>query len=96
MALVVFTPSAYATLPAQATSSSLALPGGGGTALLITNIGPNPAAINLSTGAGTVAMNTGVVLCVGQSIALAVGSFTFLNAVSLGYGSAVLNIAQGV
>ena len=95
MAFAGFAPTNYSSFTAMGTSASFPLPGGGGATLLITNMGPSPAAFNLSTGAGSCAgSQAGVVVNAGQSLAVTVGSSDHINAISLGQ-AAQINLAQG-
>jgi hypothetical protein len=96
MALSSFTPSAYGSMSAPpGTSASQAIPGGDGTVLLVTNIGPAPAVVLLGGSSVAVTFSTGVAVLPNQSLALAVGSNTYIAAMGIG-SSALLNLAQGV
>lgn len=99
MALSSFTPSAYGAMSAPAgESAAQAIPGGGGTVLLVTNIGPAPAAVLLGADSeGTplvVTPATGVVVLPNQALVLTVGSNTHIAAFGIG-SNATLNLAQG-
>lgn len=98
MSLSAFAPTNYGSFTAQsnANGSRAALPGGGGATLLVTNMGPSPAALKLGDNTVTCSgSNDGVVVMPGQSIALTVGSATNIAASAVGYGGAQLNMAQG-
>ena len=96
MALNGFAPTNYNSFTATSGSSSVAVPGGGGATLLVTNMGPSPAAFSLSVGAGSCAgSQAGVVINAGQSLALTLGSNDHINAISLGSGNSQINMAQG-
>lgn len=99
MALSGFAPSAYSSFAATSAGSTQAIPGGGGATLLVTNMGPSAASVKLGTSASPTqpdaTQNSGVVVNAGQSIALTVGSNTQISATALGFGAAVLNLAQG-
>jgi hypothetical protein len=98
MALANFTPSAYGCISAGDTSAAHALPGGTGVTLLVTNIGPSPAAVLLGADSEeaplVVTSATGVVVLPNQAIALTVGANTHIAAIGLG-SNAVLNLARG-
>jgi hypothetical protein len=91
-----FTPSGFTSMSAQAESSAIALPAGvSPVTVLIVNLGPTPAAVLVGADDTIVAsQSNGTVVMPGQSLALAYGAW--LAAVSLGYGSAFLNISVGV
>jgi hypothetical protein len=96
MALAAFAPTAYSSFAALSTSTNVALPGGGGATLLVTNLGPNPVVIALGNAALILAgSGNGIALNPGQSIALTVGANTNIAAMALGFGNAQLNMAQG-
>jgi hypothetical protein len=98
MALVNFTPSTYGCISAGGTSAAHALPGTTGVTLLITNIGPSPAAVLLGADSEetplVVTSATGVVVLPSQPLALAVGANTHIAVIGLG-SNAVLNLARG-
>jgi hypothetical protein len=97
MALNGFAPAAYGSMSAGQGSSSAAIPGGAtGPTLLITNLGPAPAFILLSTDPTTVVTSaTGVPVQPGQSLALTVGDGTYISAIANGFGSAWLSLVSG-
>lgn len=95
MALSNFTPSGYGAMFApMGDSASQAIPGGGGATLLVTNLGPAPAAVLLGDSTVTVSPATGVVVLAGHSLPLATGAHTHVAAYGCGLGSA-LNLACG-
>lgn len=97
MALNGFAPAAYGTMSAQAGSSNVAIPGGAtGPTLLVTNLGPAPAFVALSTSNTLVVdQSNGVPVMPGQSVALTVGTNTRIAAVANGFGSAFLSLVSG-
>jgi hypothetical protein len=96
MALNSFAPTNFSSFTALGISTLVALPGGGGAALLVTNCGPSAIAVKLGDNTVTVAgSQNGVVINAGQSLALTVGTATYLAAISLGFGNAQVNLAQG-
>ncbi len=107
MALSNFTPSAFGVLacPSPApmavapftvgTSANVAIPGGGGPTLVVTNVGPYPAVVLLGGSTVTVTPATGIAVGVNQSVALAVGSDGYIAGLGVGGGPAILNLAQG-
>lgn len=91
-----FTPTAYTSMIVGPASSNKALPAATGSAL-ITNLGIAPIVVLLGT-ANTVAVtvSTGVAIPAGQSLALVIGSNTYLAAITAGGGqTSLLNIAVG-
>ena len=97
MALNGFAPAAYGTMSAQGNSSNIAIPGGAtGPTLLITNLGPQPAFVLLSTSNATVVTQaTGIAVMAGQSLALTVGTNTRIAAIANGFGSSYLSLVSG-
>lgn len=95
MAIQGFAPTSFSSISAMQGSSSHALPGAGTTALIV-NMGPAPAAVLLSDSADTpVDGGSGTVVMPGRSLALTIGSNTYISVVALGYGSAWLNVSVG-
>lgn len=94
--LLNFTATNYGSAAAlPGVSTAVALPGGGGPTLLVSNIGPSPAVVLLgSSSAVTVTPSTGVVVLPNQSLALGVGSNTYI-AIMGTQALASLNLAQG-
>jgi len=100
MAYTNFTPAAYGQFIASAVMGNVALPGGGGATLLVTNAGPAAAYVALGASTVTVSATTGVLILPGFSLPLAVGSTTNIAAIAapgLGGGGAFanLNLVQG-
>lgn len=97
MALNGFAPAAYSTASAQSGSSNIPIPGGAtGPTLLVSNLGPAPAFVLLSTSStAVVTPATGVPVQPGQSLPLTVGTNTRIAVVSNGYGSAYLSLVSG-
>lgn len=94
MAISAFTPAAYAMITGMSgTSQAYALPSTDAT-IVISNIGPAPAAVLLGGSSVAVTPATGMVVLPNQSIALAVGSNAYIAAMGIS-GAAQLNLAQG-
>lgn len=96
MALNAFAPTNYSSVTATATAGRVALPGGGGATLLVTNMGPSHVVVKLGDNTVTVSSsNDGIVINAGQSLALTVGSATNIAVLDVGFGAAQVNLAQG-
>lgn len=96
MALPSFTPSAYGSMAAlYNVSTTQAIPGGAGTVLLITNLGPSPAVVLLGGSTVAVTLGSGLVVLPNQSIALSLGANAYIAAQGA-QGTAILNLAQGI
>jgi hypothetical protein len=91
-----FTPASYGYMAVSQVSSSVALPPGTGS-VLVTNLGPAHVVVLLSTSASTVvSQSTGVAIPAGQSLALVIGSNTYISAITVGGGLvSQLNLAVG-
>ena len=95
MALNNFNPSTYGEMVLGTyTSSTQALPGGGGPTLQVTNLGQAPAVVLLGGVSVVVTETTGLVIPAGGSVPLAVGSNTYIAGMALGI-MAKLCLAQG-
>ena len=95
MALNNFDPSAYGMLGVNGTTSQRkAVPGGGGSTLLVTNLGPATVFVLLGGSTVSVTPSTGIAVLVGQALALAVGSNTYIAAIG-DEENAIINLAQG-
>lgn len=91
-----FTPTSYGSMTVGPTSSNQALPAGTGS-VLVTNLGIAPVVVLLGTSnAVAVTVSTGVAIPAGQSLALVIGSNTYIAAITAGGGqTSLLNIAVG-
>lgn len=97
--LLNFTPSDYGSMSASSGGNVAIIPTSGSpTTLLVTNLGAAPAALLLGTSSTMTppTQATGVVVMPGQSVALGIGSNTYVAATALGFGNAQLNLAVGV
>ena len=97
MALAGFAPTGYTSVTALPATAVVALPGGGGATLLVTNLGDSPAVVllqNSSTVPSPFNSSLGVVVMPRVPLALTVGSNTYLAYASIG-NSAQLNLVQG-
>lgn len=99
MAVGIITQTATAALAATSSGVTQAVPGGGGTVLVIVNMGPSPASVKLGTNATPTQPDatqaSGTVVTPGETKFLLVNSNTYISATALGFGAAVLNITQG-
>src|ERR1700722_6722969 len=98
MALSGFAPSGagqISGLPNQ--SQRVALPGGGGATLVVTNLGPSDAYVLLGTNTVVVTPATGMLVLARTSIALTVGAATNIAAIGAAGGQYIanLNLVQG-
>lgn len=96
MALSAFTPGSTVELLATPVSSNVALPvSGSPPTAVVTNVGEWTAFVSLGTSnAVTAAFATSMAIRPGATVALTLGSNTYLAAVALGNGTA-LNITTG-
>lgn len=95
-AILNFTPSAYGQLAVNSGASSrVAVPGGGGATLVVTNLGPAPAVVLLGDSTVAVSTTTGMAVTPGHSVALAVGSNGYIAGIGTAGLPAILNLAQG-
>lgn len=97
MAINFFTPNAYASVAAGATSSAALMPGTGACAL-ITNTGACPVVILFGSSAVVVTASTGFILNPGFTIALAFTAGQYLATLALGpfgVSNSSLNVAIG-
>ncbi len=95
MALASFSPTNFGMVAAGRTSAAQAVPGGAGATLLVSNLGPYPAAVLLGNSTVAVTAATGVVVLPNQALPLAVGTATHIAAIAVGGNLAQLNLAQG-
>ena len=95
MALNNFAPTACGMMGAAPGSSQrAAVPGGGGATLLVTNLGPSAVYVVLGSNTVVATPATGIAVLANASIALAVGTNTYIAAIGHG-GIATINLAQG-
>lgn len=100
--MVSFTPTNYSSVLAGSSASvTVAIPGGAGADLLITNMTASAAVVLLSTSStttlpkGTAAYADGVGIPPGGYLVIPVASNTFVTAISVGFGAVNLSLAQG-
>ena len=91
-----FTVDSSVGFAAGSTTSNVALPGtlASDTVVRITNMGPAHAAVALG-GSTVAATNQNLVVRAGETQYLGINSNTYLAAISIGMGDAILNIATG-
>lgn len=96
MTIASFAPTAAVNLPVTTTSASVQLPTTGTpTIALVTNMGEHPVFVQLGTNNAIAAnITTSLVIEPGDSVALTIGSNTYLAGIALA-GVSQLNIAVG-
>jgi len=103
--LAYFTPDASAGASFGAASSAVALPGtlANDTLVMVTNVGSLPVAVKLGGSTVTVTTTTGLVILAGQSVALGIGSNTYIAGAAVGAiqglglsQCAVINLTTGI
>jgi len=94
MAIASFAPAASAFLGVATSSASVALPGSGQTTAVIANIGEKTAFVLLGNASVSASYQTAMAILPNSSVALAIGSNTYLAAVTLA-GATGLNITTG-
>ena len=95
--LAGFAPSGNYTSPMSVTSttSEIAIPAGSPAVILVSNVGIDPAYVNLGTTSGVTATTADVPIGPGAAVALTVGSNTYIAAITGGSDTTTLNIAGG-
>lgn len=96
MSLATMATPASVKLPVTSAGASVALPGTTPTTVVVSNFGNNPVFFNLTVGTSSVTIAAGLCVLPGrQSVPIAVGSNTWLNAITQAGGSAMLSIDTG-
>jgi hypothetical protein len=92
-----FAPSGNYTSPMAVTavSSEIGIPSGSPSVILVSNVGVDPAYVNLGTTSGVTATTADVPIGPGAAVALTVGSNTYIAAITAGSDTTTLNIAGG-
>jgi hypothetical protein len=82
MSLNGFAPAAYSTVAVPSVGVVTAIPGSGNATLLVTNLGPGAVTVVLQTSSSAIPIpGAGVVLPGGGSVALTIGSNTYVGAI---------------